>query len=164
LLVTLVRTISRSAACIGFAIAVSLSAATAAESLGPVVLTHAHGDATAIWDATSDLAAIITTKPTAEETFRRLEADALTVLADKGKTLSSDAKTLSVQVIYQRSGAVSPAYQTATFVGVERLLAVKADPVKAAENIAAWTKQLKAGTIPPGVTVSIGGKLPPELK
>lgn len=138
--------------------------ASAAESLGPVVLTRAHGQPTAIWDSTPDLTAIVATKPTAEEAMRRLEADAVTVLVQKGKVLKPDEKTLSVQVIYQRNGAVSPSYQTATFLGVEHLLVLKAAVADAETNADAWAAQLKSGKVPAGVTITVTGKLPPELK
>lgn len=162
-------TVSRTVRCTAgsLVLAVSMLFATegvASESLGPVVLTHAHGDATAVWDATADLTAVVAGKPTAEEALRRLKADAVTVLAEKGKVLSGDAKTLTIQAIYQRTGAVSPSYQTATFLGVEHLFTLKAEVVKATENAVTWSKQLKAGATPDGVTVTVTGKLPPELK
>jgi hypothetical protein len=147
------------------ALATTLPAfAAATESLGPVVLTRAHGEPTAIWDATSDLTTILGTKPSAEETLRRLEADAVTVLVQKAKSVKPDEKWLTVQAIYQRSGAVSPAYQTATFLGVEHLFTLKAAVADADANAAAWSAQLKSGKVPSGVTISVTGKLPPELK
>jgi hypothetical protein len=145
------------------ALLLGLDAVYAAESLGPVVLTRVHGEPTAIWDSTSDLAAIVATKPSAEDVLRRLEADALTVLVHKAKSLKGDEKALTVQVIYQRSGAVSPTYQTATFLGVEHLFTLKAVVAEAETNAAAWSAQLKAGKIPAGVTINVTGKLPPEL-
>jgi hypothetical protein len=138
--------------------------ANAADSLGPVVLTRAHGDALAVWDATTDLATLVNAKSSAEETLRRLESDALTVLIQKAKVLAPDAKTLTVQTIYQRTGAVSPTYQVATFAGIERLFTIKAAVGGTeATNGAGWVQQLKAGKVPDGVTVVVTGKLPPEL-
>jgi len=153
----------RAVACLSL-VALTAGLAAAADSLGPAVLTRAHGEPTAIWDSTSDLTAIVNTKPSAEEALRRLEADALTVLVQKAKALKPDEKALTVQAIYQRSGAVSPAYQTATFMGVEHLFTLKASVADAEANAAAWTAQIKAGKVPSGVTINVTGKLPPELK
>jgi hypothetical protein len=149
---------------LSFLLAAIPATAGADDALGPAVLTRAHGDALAIWDATADLTAIIATNPSAEVTLQRLEADTFTVLVTKSKALKADAKTLSVSTIYRRSGAISPQYQTATFLGVEKLLTLEANVEAAQANEPAWTEQLRAGKIPGGVTVTVTGKLPPELK
>lgn len=149
-----------------FALAcVPVAAATAEPSPppGPVVLSRAHGDALAIWDATADLTALLANKTSAEDALRRLEADAVTVMAEKAKLLPSDAKTLTVQVIYQRTGAISPTYQVATFAGIERLLTVKAPVNEIAAKSAAWSAELRVGKTPAALTVTVAGKLPPEL-
>jgi hypothetical protein len=135
----------------------------AADALGPVVLSRAHGDALAVWDATPELSGLVAAKTSATDTLHKLEADACALLLEKAKLLAPDAKTMTVSVIYQRTGAISPTYQVATFAGIERLLTVKAAIPIGDAAAALWTADLKAGKIPSGVTVVVAGKLPPDL-
>ena len=76
--------------------------------------------------------------------------------------LHKSAKTLSVLVLYTKTGAISPTYHTATFEGVERLLTFKA-PVRDGAQAAKWARELRAGHSVRGASIAVTGQLPPEL-
>ena len=137
--------------------------ARAQSTAAAVVLTRAHGDALAIWDATSTVTTLVSSKASSDQALRQIESEAFAVLVQKHKSLPADATTLTVQVIYQKTGAVSPTYQVATFSGIERLLTVKASIAEIAAHAADDQTQISAGKIPAGVTIVISGKLPPEF-
>ena len=131
---------------------------------GPVTITRARGDAVAVWDATADLAALIQQHKSKATILRTLESDAMSILAVRASRLQGRAKTLTVHVIYQQTGAVSAKYQTATLEGVEQLLTVRAATKAAAANGKVLSTQLAIGRTPPGVVVQVAGELPPEVK
>jgi hypothetical protein len=129
---------------------------------GPVTMARTHGDATAVWDATDELAELIGKKTGKDEILRTLEADATQILTKRAQTLKGNVDSFKVTVIYQRTGAISPKYQVATFLGLERLLAVKAT-MPLAQNNSDWSSQIRAGKPPKDVEISIIGNLPPEI-
>jgi hypothetical protein len=129
---------------------------------GTVTLTRARGDALAVWDATSELAALVAQKPSRKAALERLESDAALVFGDRAPALKKRATTLTVLVLYTKTGAISPTYHTATFEGVERLLTLKAR-VKDGARARTWAQQLRAGRMIAGVSIDVTGQLPPEL-
>jgi hypothetical protein len=148
-----------------FACGAVLVVATAAAPLpaGPIVLARTGSDALVLWDASSEMISLIANKMPADAMMRKLESDAVVILGDRAKAVASGTKTLTVQVIYQRSGAISPAYQTATFLGIEHLVAVKAPLPAAATRGDAWAEDVRNGKTPDELTVTVSGKLPPEV-
>jgi len=140
-----------------------LPAQAGAMPQGTITLTKARGDALVVWDATDELTALISTKPTRKATLERLASDAALIYGDRAPALKKTARSLTVLVLYTKTGAISPTYHTATFEGVERLLTIKgrtADFKRAAQ----WSQTLAAGKTPPGLSLTIIGQLPPELQ
>jgi hypothetical protein len=131
---------------------------------GAAVLARGGADALVIWDASGEIAGLIGNKSSAETIMRRVESDAALVLGDRSKSLSSGAKMITVRVVYQRTGAISPAYQTATFQGIENLVSVKAPVSSALVRSDKWADELRNGKIPDEVTVTVSGKLPSEVR
>ncbi|MBV8688566.1 MAG: hypothetical protein JOZ59_00535 [Candidatus Eremiobacteraeota bacterium] len=141
-----------------------LSSLAPAQSLpqGTVTLTKARGDALAVWDATNELTAIVAQKPTKKDALAQLESDAALIFGNRAPALNKRAKTLSVLVLYTKTGAISPTYHTATFEGVERLLTFKAF-VRQSAQAAQWAQELRAGHPVRAVSITVTGQLPPEL-
>jgi hypothetical protein len=129
---------------------------------GHVVLARTGDDALAIWDSTPEVAAIVSVKLGEADAKARLERDALRVLAQVQPKISSSAKTISVRIIYSKTGDVSPVYGSATFAGVERYAILKVNAVDAATDRDKW-KELGDGAAPPTwVQFDIVGELPPR--
>jgi hypothetical protein len=127
---------------------------------GPVIVAReSAGDARLIWDATAYVTQLVSEKIGGERGLHALEATALRALAEKGKSLP--ATTLTLSVTYAKTGAVSPVYGSATFAGFEPVVTIVAKRAALARHAAAWSAQLANGTVPPGVTVSVTGQLPP---
>jgi len=129
---------------------------------GTVTLTKARGDALAVWDATDELTAMVAQKPTKKDALARLEADAALIFANRAPALRKNAKTLSILVLYTKTGAISPTYHTATFEGVERLLTLKG-ALRNSSQARTWAQQLRAGHPVTAVSIDVTGQLPPEL-
>ncbi|MBV8726790.1 MAG: hypothetical protein JO233_03310 [Candidatus Eremiobacteraeota bacterium] len=142
----------------------SLDALAAANTMpqGTVTLTKARGDALAVWDATDELTSLVAQKSTKKDVLARLESDAALVFGDRARPLKRTAKTLSILVLYTKTGAISPTYHTATFEGVERLLTFKAR-VRDSAQAQKWAQQLRAGHSVAAVSINVTGQLPPEL-
>jgi len=138
------------------------SAIATASPPGSVTLTRARGDALVVWDATDELTAIVAQKPTKKSALDRLESDAAQVFSERAPSLRKTAKTLTILVLYTKTGAISPVYHTATFEGVERLLTLKA-PVNQSAKATMWAQQLRAGRTVSGLSIHVTGQLPPEL-
>jgi len=130
---------------------------------GTITLTKARGDALIVWDATDELASLISKKPTRKATLAQLESDAALIYGDRAPALKKNARSLTILVLYTKTGAISPTYHTATFEGVERLLTVKAQTADF-KHAAQWSQSLAAGKTPAGISLEIIGQLPPELQ
>ncbi|HEY0394276.1 MAG TPA: hypothetical protein VGD01_07245 [Candidatus Elarobacter sp.] len=165
-----IPSVIRAARLVRVALVTGLIAAAAAPALaadavpdGSIVLAKPRGDAVIVWDATDALAALVAKKSSAAATLRALEADATLIVRDRAPKLKDQATSLTVNVIYTRTGAVSPVYQVATIAGYERLLTVKA-PIQAALAARGWDQEIRNGKPPHELEIAIVGKLPPEMK
>jgi hypothetical protein len=127
---------------------------------GSQVLAKSTGDAVVIWDASPLIAKMVAENASYEKATATVEAMAGKLLVARAKTLTDAAKTLTVKVIYARTGAVSPVYKNATFTGIERLLSVSANREDAVSKSAAWLKVLDGDKLPEGITAHVTGKLP----
>ena len=129
---------------------------------GKVVIARASGDATVLYDATPEVAAIVRDKLSDDAANARLQRDALRVLAKVAPELT-DAQTITVRITYAQSGDVSPVYGTPTFAGVERYANLKSPAADAKSDRDKWKEGL-AGTAPPPawITFTVVGKLPPR--
>jgi hypothetical protein len=144
------------------AIALTLAVASPAplESQGTVVVAKAQGDAIILWDVTPAVAPLVAQPETADAKVNALATAAGKILVDRAKELSR-AVSVTIRVLYQKTGDVSPLYRTATFLGVEKVLEVTASRQAAAHNADAWAAELAKGVVPSGMTVKVTGALPP---
>ncbi|MBV8727280.1 MAG: hypothetical protein JO233_05810, partial [Candidatus Eremiobacteraeota bacterium] len=71
------------------------------------------------------------------------------------------AQTLTIRMIYQKTGAVSPVYGTATFEGIERVFELTAPANDARTRTKQLADALKHGSVPPGIVLNVTGQLPP---
>ena len=142
-------------------LALSASVAAAADTpVGTVVLAKSTPQALLLWDSTPALAKLVGDKVGAARALATLESSAILIAAKRSPDLSS-AKTITVQVIYSKTGAVSPVYNTATFAGVEKLLTVTGSPADLVQNGASYAAAILRGSVPSTIVVSVTGKLPP---
>jgi hypothetical protein len=127
---------------------------------GTVVQARAGANPLFLWDATAAVTAIVEKKQPREMALRELEVRALQILSARAMSVKS-AKALTIRVIYQKTGAVSPIYGSATFEGVERLfeLTVAPDPLRTQEKTMAQT--INASKVPSGMRLVVTGELPP---
>lgn len=128
-----------------------------ADPPGSVILARAGSTPLVIWDASPAVAGIVQAKTADDRALHDLEVQAADVAVTKFKALPS-AKNISVRVVYQRTGAVSATYGSATFTGVENLLTVSANR---ADALGA-AKALGSGPLPVAFSVTVTGKLPPH--
>jgi|GEM_PF-6957650 len=129
---------------------------------GSVTMTRVHGDAVVIWDATDELTGLITKNTPRDQIQRTLEADAALVLISRAGFLKNKAKSLTVHVIYQSTGATSAQYRVPTFEGLTRLMSVNAQ-IAAALAHPSWVKDLEANKTPKGLNIVIVAKWPANL-
>jgi hypothetical protein len=130
---------------------------------GSVTVTRARGDAIVVWDATPELSVLIAQDASKKSMIARLESDAADVFGSKAPALSRNARTLSVIVLYTKSGAISPTYHVATFEGVERLFVLKA-ATKDSAQAHTWSMDFLRGVVPKAVSLTTTGSLPPEIR
>lgn len=139
----------------------SVGAQQASNSIGPigtVVVAKVTGSAVIIWDATPFVAQIVSQKKSNDDGLRATELQALKILLDKAAVLEQ-AQSVTVDVTYTKSGAVSPAYGSATFAGVEHVFSLTAPRSSLVSN----RKNLEAGgKLPADFKLTISGKLPPS--
>ena len=128
---------------------------------GHVIFARASQDALLLWDATVEVTAIVRERRPDGAANARLEHDALRVLAASLSEVKH-ARTITVRVIYSKTGDVSPVYGAPTFLGIERYANVTLAAASAAANRDGW-QQLDAKSVPPGwIAFKIVGALPPR--
>lgn len=143
---------------------IALAAAALADDAVPghAVLAKPGGDALVIWDASPVVAAIVKSKTDDSGANDLLERDAVHVLASMAPNIDKSAKTVTIRVIYSKTGAVSPVYGTPTFLGIERYatLIVAAGDTQGDRD--KW-KELDAKTpVPSWFAFKVTGLLPPR--
>lgn len=119
--------------------------AFAASPSGTIVLARAGHAPVLIWDATPAVIDIVHNKTSDADALKALSAQAAQIDLQRFKRYPS-AQQITVRVIYQRAGSVSPVYGSPTFGGVESLLNVT----------------LRRGQQAGAARVAITGKLPPH--
>jgi hypothetical protein len=137
-------------------------AASAEDVPGHAVLAKPDGDALVIWDASTVVASIVKTKANDTAANDLLERDAVRVMATMAPDVDKGAKTITVRVIYSKTGAVSPVYGTPTFMGIERYATLTAPASDAQSDRDKW-KELDAKTpVPSWLAFKVTGLLPPR--
>jgi hypothetical protein len=93
----------------------------------------------------------------------RLERGSLRALAEIASQVSS-SKSITVQVIYNETPDVNPAYGAFTFAGIEKYANLKITSADARDDKGKWREAAiaKDGSFPRSVTFTIIGKLPPR--
>ncbi len=129
---------------------------------GHVVVARVSDDALIIWDASPEIAAIVTNKTADDAANAQLERDALRVLAQNVSRLEKSAKSVTVRVIYNKTGAVSPVYGAPTFAGVERYATLEASYKDAAADRDKWKELDPKHAVPSWIAFKVIGRLPPR--
>ena len=142
---------------LGFSLA--LAVAARADS-GMVVVAKGGANPLLLWDATPVVTTTVANKQPRDAALRDLESQAMQILGERSGALRR-AKTLTIRVIYQKTGAVSPVYGTATFEGIERVFELRAPAADARLHAKTFADSLAHGSVPRGVALTVTGKLPP---
>ena len=145
------------------ALAVAPGAPAAADDAVPghAIVARTAPDALVIWDATADVTSIVKDKVSDTDAASRLERDALRVLASTADRLKR-AKTVTVRVIYNKTGDVSPVYGSPTFAGVERFANLTVDAADVSGDKDKWRDLSDKAPVPAWVAFKIVGSLPPR--
>ncbi len=138
------------------------SAAWADDVPGRAVLAKPGGDALVIWDASPVVASIVKSKTNDAGANDLLERDAVHVLAAMAPNIDKTAKTITVRVIYSRTGAVSPVYGTPTFMGIERYATLTVPGPNAQGDRDKWKELDTNSPVPSWFAFKIVGLLPPR--
>jgi len=129
---------------------------------GHIVVARVSDDALIIWDASPEIASIVTNKIADDAANNQLERDALKVLAQSLAKLEKSAKSVTVRVIYNKTGAVSPVYGAPTFAGVERYATLEVPYKDAVSDRDKWKELDPKHAVPTWVAFKVIGQLPPR--
>jgi len=138
------------------------SAASADEVPGHAVLAKPDRDALVIWDASPVVASIVRGKTSDADANDLLERDAAHVLATMTPNVDKTAKTITVRVIYSKTGAVSPVYGTPTFMGIERYATLTVPAADAQGDRDKWKELDTKSPVPSWFAFKVIGLLPPR--
>jgi hypothetical protein len=135
-----------------------LMAQPAVADEGTVVVARGGSNALVLWDATPVVIQIVSDKTDRTAAMRSLEAQGLSILLQK-RSAYSNAKSVTLRIIYKKTGAVSAAYGMASFDGIERLAEITATTavLKRDSNL---SSEISSGKVPEGVIVKISGAYP----
>ncbi len=112
-----------------------------------------------LWEATPYVSRLAHDGISGAAGLREMEATGVAVLVKRTKGLHS--RRFELRALYQKTGAVSPVYQAATFEGVERIFTMRSDARALERNAIAWTRDLRRGITPRGLVIDVTGSLPP---
>jgi hypothetical protein len=127
---------------------------------GKVIVARTDGDATLIYNASPEVASIVTSKTSDADANDRLKRDALQALASRLPLLQK-AKSVTVRVIYDKVGAVSPTYGSLTFSGVERYANLTMSIADARSNRDRWKDAASSQQpLPAWINFAVVGELP----
>jgi len=142
-------------------LAVAAAVPAAASTVQGTVVTAKTGtNALIMWDSTPAIESIVSNKQPRDAAMKSLESQAMQIAGQRAASLP-DSKTITVRVVYQKIGAVNPAYGTPTFAGIERVFDLTVDSSAVKTQSDALAKSLAGGTTPKGVTLQVTGELPP---
>ena len=147
----------RTLTCVAFC---ALGAQVALADQGMIVVAKGGASPLLLWDATPLVTTIVSNKQPRPVAMRDLESQAMQILGERVRALPR-AKMLTIRMIYQKTGAVSPIYGTATFEGIERVFELTAPANDARSRPKQLADELARGSVPAGVRLDVSGKLPP---
>jgi hypothetical protein len=125
-------------------------------------VARSSGDALLLWDASSEVSAIVSTKLSDDDANARLKRDAIRVLAASVENVSKDARSVTIRVLYNKTGAVSPAYGAATFAGVERYAEMTLSGAAFFQDRDHWRESADRTAYPRWLAFRVVGSLPPR--
>lgn len=128
---------------------------------GHIIVARATSDALLIWDASAAVTKIVTARTPDSDANASLEREALQLLAGKVAELK-DTKTISLRVIYNKTGDVSPIYGSATFAGVERYAVLSMATADLVADRDKWRELNEKAAVPAWIGFKILGALPPR--
>jgi hypothetical protein len=148
------------AAALFLCLAVPAPAATTRPLDGTVIMARAGANPLFVWNATPYVAKLRSDAVDGPTALHALEATAADSLASKASALTS--ATVGMRVVYEKTGAVSELYRTATFEGLEEVLTMTVNRKALLASNGAWASALQNGHTPAGVTIHLTGALPPR--
>src|SRR5258708_1515984 len=92
---------------------------------GRVIVSRGTGEGVIVWGASVEGASIVANKTADSPADNKLERDALKILGPTLSGIDKSARTVTVRIVYYKTGAVSPVYGSPTFVGIERYATVE---------------------------------------
>jgi hypothetical protein len=126
-----------------------------------LVLARTGTSALVLWNASPLVAEIVAKRVPEREANDRLERGALRAAAQDLPLLPT-AKSITVRVLYDKTGDVSPVYGGPTFAGVERYALLRLDAARARRDEGRW-KELDSGhPVPAWIAFHVIGSLPPR--
>lgn len=147
---------------VSFGLALTLcTGAALADVPGNVIMSRGGAHPMLVWDASPGVKDIVEKGTARDEALRGLEAAAIALAKDRAPQLRA-ARDVTVVVMYSKTGDVSPAYQAATFTGVERLFTLVVSRNALLKNAGAYEKSLAGGTVPKDIKLTLTGVLPPK--
>ncbi len=146
------------------ALMVSTVAATADSppASGHLIVARTAGDALLIWDASVAVASIVNDKASDADADARLQHDALHLLSQSLNKLDASAKSVTLRIVYNKIGAVSPVYGAATLADVERYATLTAAVRDLRDNRDKWRDAGPNKALPSWITYKVNGRLPPR--
>jgi hypothetical protein len=151
------------AAALALAMPASIPVAASAQDAVPghVSVARVTDDALIIWDASPEVAGFVTNKTPDAQANAQLRHDALRVAAANFSKLEKTAKSVTIRVIYNKTGAVSPVYHAETFAGVVRYATLEF-PYKDAAGDSKWKSLDAKSSLPGWMKFTVLDKLPPS--
>ncbi|HEY4439437.1 MAG TPA: hypothetical protein VGN14_03220 [Candidatus Elarobacter sp.] len=141
---------------------IGIAVADAPPLAGHVIVARTGADALLIWDASSDVSAIVADKSSNEDAERRLQRDGLRIIVSSLGKLDASAKTISVRIVYDKTGAVSPVYGAATLADVERYATLTVPAAAIRAHTVVWRDVEPGKALPAWVSFRVTGQLPPR--
>ncbi len=129
---------------------------------GSFIVAKRQPEALVIWDSQPTIVQIVTDKLADADANKLLQRQALEVLAAAADRVKS-ARTVTVRIVYSKTGAINPAYNAATFVGIEKYAEVTLDQSQITSDAEHWKEAAKTnGALPSFSQLKIIGALPPR--
>jgi len=127
---------------------------------GPVIKARANASETLyLWDATTY---VIHRRRDGIVSFAGLHAlEGSALLSLQGRARGASSRNVVLSVLYQRTGAVDPAYGNPTFAGVEKVFTMRASRLDVMKHANEWERALGQGSTPAKLQITMTGRLPP---
>jgi len=128
-----------------------------ADSMPREIVTRNQAGPVIVWDATPQIAGFIARDVAFNAALRALKVGALEIFVRASQGFAKSERHLSVMVVYARTGATNPRYQTKSFEGVADVLTLEGSPNVHFEHD--WRTRAQRGQFPPGISIEVSDKL-----